>query len=50
VVRTEQRIRLDHVFDIELAYTTEFLLVQPFGGEEGWATAKAKAPCATATR
>lgn len=28
-------MRLEHLCDFDLAYTTDFLLVQPFGGEEG---------------
>ncbi len=28
-------MRLEQLADLELSYTTEFLLVQPYGGEEG---------------
>lgn len=28
-------MRLEHLADLELSYSTEFLLVQPYGGEEG---------------
>jgi hypothetical protein len=28
-------MRLEHLCDMDLGYTTEFFLVQPYGGEEG---------------
>jgi hypothetical protein len=30
-------MRLEHLCDMDLGYTTEFFLVQPYGGEEGTA-------------